>query len=90
MAFVKGLAGGFDGTVHIGAVGFCDLHQNRAGSRIIDGKGLARGRFDQLAVDEQTAWLVQKLLGWLAQSPVESDGIHAFLLVIGCYLVPVR
>src|SRR6516162_119862 len=48
---VERLAGGFNGTVHIRAVGFRDLHENRAGSRVIDGKGFARGRFDQLAVD---------------------------------------
>jgi hypothetical protein len=47
----KSLAGGFNGPVHVCAIGFCDLHQNRASSRVIDGKGFAGGRFDQLAVD---------------------------------------
>ncbi len=51
-ALVKGATGGADGTVDIGGFGFGNVSHYLSGGRIVDGKGLAGGGVDELAVDE--------------------------------------
>src|SRR5262249_42249152 len=66
--------------------GLRHLSENGSGGRVVDRKGLARGRRDQLPVDQQAARLVEKFLDRLPQPIVDSDGIHGVLLLICCLL----